>query len=128
MMLDEPKANASTHGYATAGWVAAPAAGRVIGRVGPMLGLLPDLVDAEAIRQALFIPLQPGRPAGAPRTPPVAAATPEVKPLPGPRQPHPDQPIPAAGVPIPARSAPHDQRHEATVDAPSLVVPAVAVR
>jgi cell division protein FtsI (penicillin-binding protein 3) len=25
MMLDEPKANASTHGYATAGWVAAPA-------------------------------------------------------------------------------------------------------
>jgi len=59
MMLDEPKANASTHGYATAGWVAAPAAGRVIARVGPMLGLLPDTEDAALINQALYIPLTP---------------------------------------------------------------------
>jgi cell division protein FtsI (penicillin-binding protein 3) len=129
MMLDEPKANASTHGYATAGWVAAPEAGRVIARIAPMLGLLPDTVDAEAIRQALYIPLQPGRPAGAPRTPPVAAAAPDEHALPGPRQPHSGQPIPAsAPQPIPARAAPHDQRHEAALDAPSLVVPAVAVR
>jgi cell division protein FtsI (penicillin-binding protein 3) len=126
MMLDEPKANASTHGYATAGWVAAPAAGRVIARIGPMLGLLPDLVDAEAIRQELYIPLQPGRPAGAPRTPPVAAVTPEAKP--GPRKPHMDEPIPASGVPIPLHPMPHDQRHEAAVDAPPVLVPAVAVR
>ena len=61
MMLDEPKANASTHGYATAGWVAAPAAGRVIGRIGPMLGLLPDTEDAPLINQALYIPLTPPR-------------------------------------------------------------------
>jgi cell division protein FtsI (penicillin-binding protein 3) len=128
MMLDEPKANASTHGYATAGWVAAPAAGRVIGRIGPMLGLLPDLVDAEAIRQALYIPLQPGRPAGAPRTPPVAAASPEAPPPPGPRQPRAGQPIPASAQPIPARAAPHDQRHEASLEPPALLVPTVAVR
>jgi cell division protein FtsI (penicillin-binding protein 3) len=108
--------------------VAAPAAGRVIGRIGPMLGLLPDLVDAEAIRQALYIPLQPGRPAGAPRTPPVAAATPEAPPLAGPRQPRPGQPIPASAQPIPARAAPHDQRHEASLEPPALLVPTVAVR
>jgi cell division protein FtsI (penicillin-binding protein 3) len=59
MMLDEPKANASTHGYATAGWVAAPAAGRVIGRIGPMLGLLPDVENAAVINQALYMPLTP---------------------------------------------------------------------
>ena len=59
MMLDEPKANASTHGYATAGWVAAPAAGRVIGRIGPMLGLLPDIADVAVINQALYMPLTP---------------------------------------------------------------------
>jgi cell division protein FtsI (penicillin-binding protein 3) len=128
MMLDEPKANASTHGYATAGWVAAPETGRVIARAGPMLGLLPDTVDAEAIRQALYIPLQPGRPAGAPRTPPVAGAAPEGTPLPGARPPRSGQPIPASVQPLPAHPVPHDQRHEAALDAPSLVVPAVAVR
>ncbi|MCW3477929.1 peptidoglycan D,D-transpeptidase FtsI family protein, partial [Limobrevibacterium gyesilva] len=74
MMLDEPKANASTHGYATAGWVSAPAAGRVIARIGPMLGLLPDLDNAAAIQAQLAIPLQPGRPPGAkPAGPPGAA-------------------------------------------------------
>ena len=41
MMLDEPHATKATYGYVTAGWVSAPAAGRVIARIGPMLGLLP---------------------------------------------------------------------------------------
>ncbi|HXT80047.1 MAG TPA: penicillin-binding protein 2 [Acetobacteraceae bacterium] len=65
MMLDEPHGNKSTYGYATAGWVAAPAAGKVIARIGPILGLLPDTQDAAAINASLFIPLQPGRPPGA---------------------------------------------------------------
>ncbi|MEA2770274.1 MAG: hypothetical protein QOD93_3236 [Acetobacteraceae bacterium] len=64
MMLDEPHATKATFGYATAGWVVAPAAGKVIARIGPMLGMLPDLVDMPAINQALAIPLQPGRPPG----------------------------------------------------------------
>ena len=38
MMVDEPHGNKSTYGYSTAGWVAAPAAGRVIARIAPMLG------------------------------------------------------------------------------------------
>jgi cell division protein FtsI (penicillin-binding protein 3) len=78
MMLDEPQANASTHGYATAGWVSAPAAGRVIARMGPMMGLLPDIEHKAAIDQALYIPLQPARPAGAIRTPPVAPQPPPI--------------------------------------------------
>lgn len=77
MMLDEPHADASTHGYATAGWVSAPAAGRVIARIAPMLGLLPETETAAATQASLAIPLQPGRPPGAstavrPAAPPVA--------------------------------------------------------
>jgi cell division protein FtsI (penicillin-binding protein 3) len=74
MMLDEPHGNKNTYGYATAGWVVAPAAGKVIARIGPMLGLLPDIVDMPAINQALYIPLQPGRPSGAPARVPSAPA------------------------------------------------------
>ncbi|HYZ21027.1 MAG TPA: penicillin-binding protein 2 [Rhodopila sp.] len=83
MMLDEPHGNKSTYGYATAGWVVAPAAGKVIARVGPMLGLLPDIKDMPAINASLAIPLQPGRPAGAPARGPaydVKAIAPSPKP------------------------------------------------
>ncbi|MBC7801489.1 MAG: penicillin-binding protein 2, partial [Gemmatimonadaceae bacterium] len=47
-MLDEPKGNASTGGYSTAGQVSAPGAGRVIARIGPMLGLMPETTTAAA--------------------------------------------------------------------------------
>lgn len=66
IMLDEPHGNKSTYGFSTAGWVSAPAAGRVIARMAPMMGMLPDLVDAPQINQELSIPLEPGRPPGAP--------------------------------------------------------------
>ncbi len=46
IMVDEPKPNASSHGYATGGWVAAPAAGRVIRRMAPLLGLEPSAGEA----------------------------------------------------------------------------------
>jgi cell division protein FtsI (penicillin-binding protein 3) len=77
MMLDEPHATAATHGYATAGWVAAPAAGRVIARIGPMLGMLPDLSHAAEIQQALAIPLRPAR--GSVNRTPVATSEHSVK-------------------------------------------------
>lgn len=38
-MLDEPKGLPETHGYATSGWNAAPTTGRIVERIGPMLGL-----------------------------------------------------------------------------------------
>ena len=39
IMLDEPKPTPQTFGFATGGWTAAPAAGRVIERIAPLLGL-----------------------------------------------------------------------------------------
>jgi cell division protein FtsI (penicillin-binding protein 3) len=84
LMLDEPKATASTHGYATAGWVAAPAVGRVIDRAAPLMGMQPDLANAAAIQAQLAIPLQPGKgPAMTPR-PPALATSPAPAPVPAP--------------------------------------------
>lgn len=48
-LLDEPKGNKSTHGFASGGWTAAPVVGRVIARIGPMLGVVPvNAGDGEA--------------------------------------------------------------------------------
>ena len=72
-MLDEPKGNASTGGYSTAGAVSAPGAGRVIARIGPMLGLMPETLTAAATQATLYMPLQPGR--GTPTSTPAPTAT-----------------------------------------------------
>ncbi|NNE58642.1 MAG: penicillin-binding protein 2 [Hellea sp.] len=40
--FDEPKAVEGTHGYATAGWNAAPTAGKIIERIAPILGVERD--------------------------------------------------------------------------------------
>ena len=37
--FDEPKAIEGTHGFATAGWNAAPTAGKIVERIAPMLGV-----------------------------------------------------------------------------------------
>lgn len=60
-MLDEPHGNKSTGGYSTAGAVSAPAAGRVIAKIAPMLGLLPDTANVPQIQAELSIPMQPPR-------------------------------------------------------------------
>lgn len=39
VMLDEPHGTAATFNYATGGWTAAPAAGEIISRIGPILGV-----------------------------------------------------------------------------------------
>ena len=51
VMLDEPKATPETHGYATSGYNAVPAAGKIIARIAPLLGLMPrqDLPTAERL-------------------------------------------------------------------------------
>ena len=43
MMLDAPHATAKTFGFSTAGWNAAPAFGRTVSRIAPMLGVRPDM-------------------------------------------------------------------------------------
>jgi len=46
-LLDEPKGTAKTKGYATGGWVAAPVVRRMVERMGPLLGILPEARGAE---------------------------------------------------------------------------------
>jgi cell division protein FtsI (penicillin-binding protein 3) len=41
-MVDEPKGSAISRGQRTAAWTVAPAVGRIIARIGPMLGIVPD--------------------------------------------------------------------------------------
>lgn len=41
-MLDEPQATQATSGQRTAAWNAAPIVGRIVPRIGPMLGVVPD--------------------------------------------------------------------------------------
>jgi cell division protein FtsI (penicillin-binding protein 3) len=60
-MIDEPKGNDSTFGYATGGWVAAPLVGRVVERIGPLVGIRPRPADEAAGVDELLIPAKAGR-------------------------------------------------------------------
>jgi cell division protein FtsI (penicillin-binding protein 3) len=42
VMLDEPKPTKDTHGYRTSGWNAAPVTGKIVSRIAPLLGVVPD--------------------------------------------------------------------------------------
>ena len=46
VMVDEPQPTKKTYGYATGGWVAAPIAGRLVGQMGPLLGIKPNFDTA----------------------------------------------------------------------------------
>ncbi|MDG2205513.1 MAG: penicillin-binding transpeptidase domain-containing protein, partial [Alphaproteobacteria bacterium] len=48
-IVDEPVGNKRTFNYATGGWVAAPVVGKVVERIGPMLGIAPDPAAAIAL-------------------------------------------------------------------------------
>ena len=41
-MLDSPKGTADTFGFTTAAWTAGPVISRVVSRIGPLLGVIPD--------------------------------------------------------------------------------------
>lgn len=47
VMVDEPKGTKKSFGYATGGWVAAPAVGRVVAAMGPLLGVRPESAERE---------------------------------------------------------------------------------
>ena len=51
VMLDEPQSLKETYGFATSGWNAVPAGGKIIARIAPMLGIEPrfDLPPAERL-------------------------------------------------------------------------------
>lgn len=63
VVLDEPHGNKRTYNYATGGWVAAPAVGRIVKRIAPLEGIMPNTPDNG----------------------PVPAATPETTPRRAPR-------------------------------------------
>jgi cell division protein FtsI (penicillin-binding protein 3) len=56
-MLDEPKGTAAASGQRTAAWNAAPVVGRVVPRIGPLLGVVPD--DTRDIDLSDLAPLIP---------------------------------------------------------------------
>lgn len=116
LMVDEPKPNARSHGFATAGWVAAPAAGELIRRIGPVLGILPASDEDETIRQILAQPLQPARPTSGAARPAGAARDPQ-RPAVAPVR----STVPAAATPrrpaAPALPPPAALRREASLGA-----------
>ena len=57
-MLDEPKGTAAASGQRTAAWNAAPVVGRVVPRIGPLLGVVPD--DSRDVDISDLAPLVPG--------------------------------------------------------------------
>lgn len=57
VMMDEPKGDASTYGYATGGWVSAPVVSRVIQEMATLYGIPPADLDDPHIQNALAIQL-----------------------------------------------------------------------
>jgi cell division protein FtsI (penicillin-binding protein 3) len=65
MLVLQPKPDATTYGFTTGGYIAAPGVGRIIARVGPMLGIMPaDGEQLATLDQQLTVPLNPTPPAG----------------------------------------------------------------
>lgn len=122
MMLDEPHGNKSTYGYSTAGWVVAPAAGKVIARIGPMLGMLPDIQDMPEINQALAIPLEPGRPPGAPARGPGSAPATDASTRVSSSRSRPNLTVPATVLPPAITRPAPDVRRQTRADRPAPVV------
>ena len=60
ILVDEPKGQKHSYGYATAGWVAAPAVRRIVEQVAPMLGVLPVDEQLPSIRQKLMLAFKIG--------------------------------------------------------------------
>ena len=60
ILVDEPKGQKHSYGYATAGWVAAPAIRRIVEQVAPMFGVLPVDEQSPSIRQKLMLDFKIG--------------------------------------------------------------------
>ena len=54
-MVDEPKPNAHSHGFATGGWVAAPVVSRIVQRMAPLIGMAPIANDAPEAKNDLLL-------------------------------------------------------------------------
>ena len=61
VMVDEPKGQKHSGGYATGGWVAAPAARHIIENAAPLLGIHPVDEKAPEIRRKLRLDFKIGK-------------------------------------------------------------------
>ena len=124
-MLDEPKGNKSTGGYSTAGAVSAPAAGKVIARIGPILGMAPQLANIQQIQATIAMPLSPGAHPSLARTNmpfTIPAATAPVNPAETP------VPAPTPARPVAPAAAVAQPRDPAATARPTAPVSTVASR
>jgi len=55
VVIDEPTGTRETHGFATAGWTAAPTMSRVVSRIAPLLGVTPVDDERPEIREAMAV-------------------------------------------------------------------------
>ncbi len=82
VMVDEPKGTKKTYGFATGGWVAAPAVGRIVKQIGPLLGVQPvdeaspEIINATYINAAGQTHPNPPPPPAQPKGSTVASVPP----------------------------------------------------
>ena len=60
VMIDEPKPTPETYGFATSGWNAVPAGGKIIERIAPMLGVEPQFTPEDLEKLAKLQKKQKG--------------------------------------------------------------------
>lgn len=85
--LDEPQPLKETYGFATSGWNATPVAGKVVARIGPLLGLPPSDENSNEVKQSTLVAFAPTGLAPAPAAA-VAPGAAQISPtnLGGPRR------------------------------------------
>jgi len=82
VLVDEPKGTKKTYGFATGGWVAAPAVGRIVKQIGPLLGVQPvddaspEIINATYINAAGQTNPNPPPPPAQPKGSTVASVPP----------------------------------------------------
>jgi cell division protein FtsI (penicillin-binding protein 3) len=125
VLVLQPKADATTFGFTTGGYIAAPGVGRIIARIGPMLGIMPaDGEQLAALDQQLTVSLTPSAPPGksalGPGNPLPPGANGFAYELMGATPPQEAAPVAVANGPAPLPAAAHvrHRRHEIGIMAP----------
>ena len=72
VMIDEPQGDKATHDFATGGWISAPVVGRVITRMGPLLGIKPEYDVPQDDAEKYWVDKSGEKPAEKPKTHPAS--------------------------------------------------------
>ena len=127
VLVLQPKPDATTFGFTTGGYIAAPTVGRIIARIGPMLGIMPaDGEQLAQLDQDLTVSLTPATPPGesglGPGNPLPPGANPFAYELMGAKPPQVFAPVAVANGLAPLQTSVHlrRRRHGDGVMAPIL--------